>query len=161
MRVLGVLLLGLVLLTGCGDRNAEPVTSEPEASETVPSPQVSTPGGEGPAGQPPIDGPLPDRRTGNVPLAKCFDGVPTFGFDGTVTAVEGGRATFSVHESFFGDVPDTVVVDLGPPVTAGHSEASPSYSVGTRMLVQGAHDRAGGCGDTRYYDEETAAAWRS
>jgi hypothetical protein len=52
-------------------------------------------------------------------------------------------------------------IDLGPATTPGPSESGPSYSVGTRLLVTADGATAIGCGATRYYDEGTAAAWRS
>jgi len=106
-----------------------------------------------------------------------------FAFDGTVTAIgqsvtdrgdsgDLGYAgvTFAVEEWFVGDGPATFTVDLGAPEKVPMSEAGASYGIGTRLLVSG-EDRWGegglvdpiawGCGFTRYYDEETAAAWRS
>jgi hypothetical protein len=41
------------------------------------------------------------------------------------------------------------------------SESPPSYAVGTRLLVSGEDQIVWACGFTRYFDEETAAAWRS
>lgn len=161
MRALGCL-AALLLLAGCGSSTTggEPAEPRPPA-EVTPSPVVPKPPGDTLDAQPPVDGPLPDTRTGPLPLERCVDDVPGFSFDGTVTAVDGGTATFRVHESFRGDLPPTVEVDLGEPVTAGHSEASPSWSVGTRLLVQGADGVAWGCGDTVYWDEAAAAARRS
>ncbi|MGY1988456.1 hypothetical protein ACI792_19755 [Blastococcus sp. SYSU DS0669] len=78
--------------------------------------------------------------------------------------------TFSVQEWFSGGSGGTVTVDLPAPYdpAAGSSTPGPVYGVGSRLLVSGA-DRWEGdplepiawlCGFTRYYDEETAAAWR-
>ncbi|SEL82226.1 hypothetical protein SAMN04515665_12054 [Blastococcus sp. DSM 46786] len=78
--------------------------------------------------------------------------------------------TFAVEEWFSGDSGETVTVDLPAPYdpAAGSSTPGPVYGVGSRLLVSGA-DRWEGpplepiawlCGFTRYYDEETAAAWR-
>lgn len=161
MRLLGLLVLAL-LLTGCGgDPAPEASPDEPEPTPTSAAPSV--PAGKrsspGPAVVPHVDEGVP--RRGPLPLPLCVDGVPGFSFDGTVTAIDGGKVTFEVHESFRGDVPATYVVRLGPPTTPGHSEAGPSYSIGTRLLVQGSDGSAWGCGDTVYYDEETAAERRS
>ena len=110
----------------------------------------------------------------------------TFVFDGTVTAIgddvsnrpgmgqlDLAGVTFSVNEWYRGDGPDTVTIDLpisGRAVSAGDDDG-PSYGVGTRLLVSG-EPRWGGdaafdqpiawtCGGfTRYYDPETAQAWR-
>lgn len=169
LRATGILLLAAaLLLLGCGSPSGGDASSatEPDAPRspagTGPSETdggtSGSPGPAGPAAVPHRD--LAPPRTGPLLLPRCVDGVPQFRFDGTVTAIAGGRVTFEVHESFRGDVPDTVVVVLGPPVTSGSSEASPSYSVGTRLLVAGARGEAWGCGDTVYHDEATAAAWR-
>ncbi|MGY1848751.1 hypothetical protein [Blastococcus sp. SYSU DS1021] len=79
--------------------------------------------------------------------------------------------TFAVQEWFSGGSGETVTVDLPAPYdpAAGSSTPGPVYGVGSRLLVSGA-DRWEGeplepiawlCGFTRYYDEETAASWRS
>jgi hypothetical protein len=110
-----------------------------------------------------------------------------FAFDGTVTAIEGaGTASattsvvtvaFEVHEWLVGGPESgpvsgpvsggaaTVQVRMPAPQRPQHSEAAPSYFVGTRLLVSG-DDSAGertawACGFTRYHDEDTAATWRS
>lgn len=109
-----------------------------------------------------------------------------FAFDGTVTAIGAGTTdrpgmgklgyagvTFDVHEWFAGGDDATTTVDIdhpgGDPSRDVGDELGPSYAVGTRLLVSGAHrwgletDEdliAWGCGFTRYYDERTAAVWR-
>lgn len=99
-----------------------------------------------------------------------------FAFDGTPVAVGPGRTdrpgmgalglpavTFEVHEWFAGGTGSTVTIDMAGPGAAS------GYDLGTRLLVSGAHrwgektdaDLIGwGCGFTRYYDPETASAWR-
>lgn len=132
------------------------------------------PGGDTPEGQPPVDGPLPDTRTGAVPVSGetgCTQRYTAsavadraFAFDGTVTGIGDEGATFEVGEWLVGDGPGTVTIRMGAPTTSDRSESAPSYSVGTRLLVSGETDdgmTAWACGFTRYYDEETAAAWRS
>lgn len=110
----------------------------------------------------------------------------SFAFDGTVTNVGPGTTnregegqlrlsavTFEVHEWFAGGTGATVTVDMMPPVEDGlMAEAGQSYGVGTRLLVSG-EPRWGGsdpladaiawdmCGFTRYWDEQTAQAWRT
>lgn len=107
-----------------------------------------------------------------------------FSFAGTVTEIgdpvtdrgdsgDLGYAgvTFRVEEWFGpGTGPSTFTVDLGAPTKSRMSESAPSYGVGSALLVSG-EDRWGaggladpiawGCGFTRYFDEETAADWRS
>ena len=161
MRAAG-LVLTAALLTGCGGPADD--ASPPEPATTSASPTL--PGATSPG---PATGAVPHEdqgvsRTGEVPtrITKCvLDGSPRWAFDGTVTAIDDGRVTFEVHESFRGDLPATYVVEMGAPVTAGHSEASPSYAVGTRLLVSGSGSEAWGCGGTLYYDAGSAADWRS
>ena len=167
MPLLGLLLLAL-LLAGCGSDvgTAAPELS-PSPDSSSPTPTGPKPGGDTPEGQPPVDGPLPDTRTGALPMpaAGCFEdpsaAESALRFDGTITAVGLSGATFEVNEVFAGDVPDPFTVDLGPATTPRASESSPSYFVGTRLLVSAVSATAMGCGATRYFDEETAAAWRS
>lgn len=105
----------------------------------------------------------------------------TFAFAGTVIAIDTGglfgtnRVTFQVQEWFRGGTATEVTLDMVPPIEPGGTATdsrqltTPSYTVGTRLLVSGA-SRGGdaqledgivwGCGFTRYYDPTTAAAWR-
>lgn len=149
------------------------------------------PGGGRPGAQPPVDGPLPDRRTGAVkfaapgpcpePYSAAAVARRDFAFDGTVTAIDGvGTAattasvvtvTFEVHEWLVGEGPtEEVQVRMPAPFRPQHSESAPSFFVGTRLLVSGGEVVSGAedgqksawaCGFTRYYDEDTAATWRS
>ena len=108
-----------------------------------------------------------------------------FAFDGEVVAVgpsvtnrsDGADldmvgVTFAVHEWFAGSSDDTFTVDMPPPTQGSQasSENAPTYTAGSRLLVSG-EPRWGGqphespiawtCGFTRYYDQETAAQWRT
>jgi hypothetical protein len=74
--------------------------------------------------------------------------------------------TFSVDEWFQGGSEPTITVDMQPPIFVG--EGSPSYGVGTRLLVSGEPRWGGkplddaivwGCGFTRCYTPQTADAW--
>ena len=165
MRLPTGTLCALLLLTGCSAADDE-TAARPSEQRTDPTGTTRDDGGA--AVQPPADGPLPDTRTGALPMpgAPCVisaGDAPATGraFDGTITAVGPDGATFEVHEVFRGTVADTVTVDLGPPRSSGASESGPSYAVGTRLLVTARGRTALGCGDTVYFDEETADAWRS
>jgi hypothetical protein len=167
--LLPALVVPVMVVAGCGEPAGSPEAEAPTHSgpETAQDGDAID-GPERPDGQPPVDGPLPDTRTGALPMpgAPCFEDqlaaeAPVAAFDGTITAVGSTVVTFEVHEVFAGDVPDEVRIDLGPATTSRRSESGPSYSVGTRLLVKVDGTSAIGCGATRYFDEETAAAWRS
>jgi hypothetical protein len=159
------LAIPLLVVAGC----AEPAATPDAQSDLSGGPTTQVPDSPGGADeQPPADGPLPDTRTGALPMpgAPCLEDQPAgeeppTAFDGTITSVSSTVVTFEVHEVFAGDVPGEARIDLGPATTQGPSESGPSYSVGTRLLVTADGATAIGCGATRYYDEGTAAAWRS
>jgi hypothetical protein len=94
-----------------------------------------------------------------------------FAFDGTVASIQDlsddqvdvdlRTVTLQVHEWFHGsDEPEVTVTTYAPKDLAG----SPSYEVGTRLLVSGDQDGdvrvAPPCGATRYFDPESATSWR-
>lgn len=103
-----------------------------------------------------------------------------FAFDGTVTGI--GRqpsdqfydlpVRLHVNEWFRGGPARIVVLDmpLSSPET-WREDAAPPVTVGTRLLISGKtptphnslhhHAMAWSCGFSRYYDPQTAAAWRS
>jgi hypothetical protein len=102
-------------------------------------------------------------------------------FDGTVTAIvedpqpadlglRNATVTFQVNEWFRGasdaKAGTTATAIMPAPLAPNEfvSEAGPAYTLGTRLLVsgevKGGRLQARGCGYTRYYDEQTAAAWR-
>lgn len=168
--LLAALVIPMLVLAGCGEPSGDAdheatQRSAPEATSDAPA------GSKGAELQPPVDGPVPDTRTGAVELdsrSGCIkeydaDAVASrgFAFDGTVVGIDDAGVTFEVHEWFVGDQPATVTVRMGGPTQPGMSESAPSYSVGTRLLVSGEEDTAWACGFTRYYDEQTAATWRS
>ncbi len=172
--LLGLLLAALLPLAGCGDDATTAPEQSPSPDSSSPTPIVPKPGGDTPGGQPPIDGPLPDTRTGAVPMSGeggCTERYTAsavadraFAFDGTVTGIGDQGVTFEVHEWLVGDGPATVTVRMGAPTSSRMSESAPSYFVGTRLLVSGEQDGgpiAWACGFTRYHDDETASAWRS
>ncbi|MEJ7794645.1 MAG: hypothetical protein WKF50_03770 [Nocardioides sp.] len=175
MRLFGLLLLAFLLLAACGDEGTVVPEGTPSSPERrSPTPMVSKPTGETPEGQPPIDGPVEDTRTGAVPVSDaggCTANYSAaavasraFAFDGTITEIGDGGVTFDVQEWFVGEGPESYTVQMHPPTKSGMSESPPSYFVGTRLLVSGEQDGAPiawSCGFTRYFDEETAVAWRS
>jgi hypothetical protein len=171
--LLPALVIPLVVVAGC----AEPSAS-PEREAIVHSgPPTAEDGGDasdkadGPQGQPPIDGPLEVRRAGAVELdgeGGCAFRYSVravqargFAFDGSVVAIGDAGVTFDVREWFVGGDAATVTLTMAGPTQSGMSESPPSYAVGTRLLVSGEDRIVWGCGFTRYFDEETAAAWRS
>ncbi len=172
--LLPALVIPLLVVAGCGEPAASP-TAEPEvtaSSGPAPTKGADEPDApDVPEGQPPADGPVADTRSGAVELASgggctlrySVRAVQERGFalDGTVVAMGDAGVTFEVHEWFAGGDAPTVSLKLAGPTQSDRSESSPSYSVGTRLLVSGEDPVAWGCGFTRYFDEETAAAWRS
>ena len=133
-------------------------------------------------------GPLPEGGSGTA-AGSCASVYSlstlterAFAFDGTVTTIDTGglfgthRVTFQVHEWFRGGTGTVVTLDMIPPVEPGDTATdsrqltTPSYTVGTRLLVSGERPQTGapledalvwGCGFTRYYDPTTADAWRT
>ena len=86
-----------------------------------------------------------------------------FAFDGTVTAINGTQATFTVNDGFWG-VEDGASITLGADLMVGEPEVvalegGPLLIVGERYLVSGDDTYAWSCGYTRVYDEATAAEW--
>jgi hypothetical protein len=86
-----------------------------------------------------------------------------FAFDGTVTAINGNLATFTVNDGFWG-VEDGASVTLQADLMVGEPEVvalegGPQLIVGDRYLVSGDDDIAWSCGYTQVYDEATAAEW--
>lgn len=78
--------------------------------------------------------------------------------------------TFEVREWFSGGAGGIVTVDLqGAAGSSSNAEVADGFDIGSRLLVSG-EPRWGGsaleqpiawsCGFTRYYDAETAMAWR-
>lgn len=84
-----------------------------------------------------------------------------FAFDGTVTAIDGDAVTFTVVETFAGDVTDPVTLTAtamtGTSVT---SAGGTSLAVDQRYLVAGDETFAWACGFTQPYDPAVAADWR-
>lgn len=164
----------VALPTASGAQSGKPTESPPTSVGTVPS---------GQAGQP-----LPDSGSAKCAYAYSLAQVAArdFAFDGTVVAVGPARSnrggasntldlvgvTLRVNQWFKGGTTTSVVVDMFAPSTATafvEDNTTPTYGVGTRLLVSGAarrggHDPLGSaiswpCGFTRYYSPSDAAAW--
>lgn len=104
-----------------------------------------------------------------------------FAFDGTITAIDSGgllftnSVTFAVDRWFRGDLGSAVTaamtapVEMGATSEDGRQATTPTYSVGTRLLVAGAFEDSTQpsaesalvwqCGFTRDHDDSTAAEW--
>jgi hypothetical protein len=82
-----------------------------------------------------------------------------FAFDGTVTAIDGDQATFTVNESFIGDMSGSVT--LAAPVSSEDIsfEGGTELVQGDRYLVSGDDGIVWGCGFTQPYSETLAAEW--
>ena len=82
-----------------------------------------------------------------------------FAFDGTVTAIDGDQATFTVNESFIGDMSGSVT--LTAPVSSEDIsfEGGTELVQGERYLVSGDDGIVWGCGFTQPYSETLAAEW--
>ena len=132
-------------------------------------------------------GPLPDGVAAScvesyapkaaIGRAFAFDGVvvevgPSVSDRGDEADLGLPGVTFEVREWFSGGQADTVTVDMQPPATDSADPSDPGYAygVGSRLLVSGEARWGGsplddpiawGCGFSRYYDPETATAWRN
>jgi hypothetical protein len=128
-------------------------------------------------------GALPDSGMADCapPESLAAVAAQSMSFDGTVTTIaedaqtadpsaRNATVTFKVNEWFRGGSGATATAIMSAPLPANLivSEAGPAYTVGTRLLVSGqaiggpgnGRLQAWGCGYTRYYDEQTATAWR-
>ena len=89
-----------------------------------------------------------------------------YAFDGTVSSVDGGDITFTVHEAFSG--PDDLRAE-GATITLDHqgnagmlfSPDGPALEPGTRVLAAGDGGFLWSCGFTQLHTEELAHEWRS
>ncbi|MXG91502.1 hypothetical protein [Nocardioides flavescens] len=107
--------------------------------------------------------------------AFAFDGEvveigPSVTARGQGTDLDLVGVTFEVREWFSGGAGGIVTVDLqGAAGSSSNAEVADGFDIGSRLLVSG-EPRWGGsaleqpiawsCGFTRYYDAETAMAWR-
>ena len=129
------------------------------------------------------DGQLPGAATASCAQEYSLDelGQRSFGFDGTVSKIHTWgktRVTFRVNQWYRGGSGAEVTVTLPAPIDTALGQrassdeqlTSPSYTVGTRLLVSGSFADGTrdvsdayvfGCGFTRYFDETTARQWAS
>lgn len=115
-------------------------------------------------GQAPVTGPggsiAPGAATCVEPYTKAALANRAFAFDGTVSAIDGERVTFSIGRSFKGASGATITLDAqGMTGTTITSAGGPTLAVGGRFLVAGDDRFAWGCGYTQPYDDAVAAEW--
>jgi hypothetical protein len=87
-----------------------------------------------------------------------------FAFDGTVTAVNGDQATFTVNTAFWGVSRSevTLTAAIGMIEESGVAlDGGPLLVIGERYLISGDDTFAWTCGYSVVYDEATAAQWAS
>ena len=83
-----------------------------------------------------------------------------FAFDGTVTAIDGDRVTFTVNHAYRAAAGPTItLVATGMTGTAITSAGGPNLSVGQRYLVAGEAEFVWACGFTQPWDAAVAADW--
>ena len=83
-----------------------------------------------------------------------------FAFDGTVTAINGEEATFTLNTVFRGSAGSTVtLVATGMTGGAITSAGDVQLTLGGRYLVAGEEHFAWACGFTQPYDPSVAADW--
>jgi hypothetical protein len=82
-----------------------------------------------------------------------------FAFDGTVTAIDGEKVTFSIKSVFRGAHSATVTLDANGMTGGITSAGGPKLTVGSRYLVAGDAQFVWGCGYTQPYDAGVAAEW--
>jgi hypothetical protein len=136
----------------------------PSSSAAAPSETPTTttvPSEVPPTEAPPSDGPITPGGGGmamciqySTEILKGFD----FGFDGTVTAIEGDQITFAVNTAYKG-ITGTSVTLTSPGSGVVEQGAGLDFAVGDHLLVAGAGTTISGCGYTQPYDPAVAAEW--
>lgn len=112
------------------------------------------------------ESPAPNETPG-VGIGSCVETYSAdtlanrdFAFDGTVTAIDGDSATFTVNEAFRGDLGESITLDApGMTGTSVTSAGGPSLAQGEQYLVAGDDRFVWACGFTQPYDEAVAAEW--
>jgi hypothetical protein len=142
--VVGAIALALAIAfgNGFGAQTPPPIAANPTPSE---APDAS---GNPAAG-------------GGVASCLVYDpaNLPTFEtvFDGTVSAIDGDKVTFTVNNGWKGA--DGSITLTAPQVDIALTGPLPEFKVGGRYLVTAAGSTINACGYTLDYDADTAAAW--
>ena len=85
-----------------------------------------------------------------------------FAFDGTVSAIDGDRVTFTVNHTYHGVRAGSIALDApGMSGAAVTSAGGPNLAVGERYLVAGDDTFVWACGYTQPYDTKVAAEWEA
>ena len=126
-----------------------------------PGPTDAQPTDAQPTDAPPSDGPVIGGGMAmciqySTEILKDFG----FGFDGTVTRIEGDQITFSVNVAYKGVTGSTVTL-AGPGSGLTLEGAGLEFAVGDHLLVSGSGTTISGCGFTQPYDPAVAAEWAS
>ncbi len=86
----------------------------------------------------------------------------TLAFDGTVSAIDGDKVTFTVNQAYRGADGASIILDAaGMTGTTITSAGGPNLAVGERYLVAGDDHFAWSCGYTQPYDSQLAAQWQA
>jgi hypothetical protein len=114
--------------------------------------------------------PPPQTGNGGGATGMCIQFSPEelaardFAFDGTVTAVNGDQATFTINTAFWGVSGSEVTLTAGIGMIEESGVAldgGPLLVIGERYLISGDDTFAWTCGYSVVYDEATAAQWAS
>ena len=86
----------------------------------------------------------------------------TLAFDGTVSAINGDKVTFTVNQAYRGADGASITLDAaGMTGTTITSAGGPNLAVGERYLVAGDDHFVWSCGYTQPYDAALAAQWQA
>ncbi len=114
-------------------------------------------------------GVLPDGSagTGSASCIEPYAGPASvakraFAFDGTVSAINGDKVTFTVNQAYRGAGGPSITLDAaGMTGTTITSAGGPDLAVGERYLVAGDDHFVWACGYTQPYDSALAAQWQA
>ena len=86
----------------------------------------------------------------------------TFAFDGTVSAIDGDKVTFTVNQAYRGADGASITLDAaGMTGTTITSSGGPNLALGERYLVAGEDHFVWACGYTQPFDSALAAQWQA